>query len=57
MNNSIHILPKFKLSELNSYGKQFSKGALAKSTASKNLTQGIKASWSNNISIPQNIFR
>ena len=24
-NNSIHILPKFKLSEMNSYGKQYSK--------------------------------
>ena len=27
---SIHILPKFKLSEMNSYEKQFSKVALAK---------------------------
>ena len=44
MNNSIHILPKLKLSELNSYGKQFSKVALAKKQHRKNLTQAKKGS-------------
>jgi len=36
-NNSTHIFPQFKLSEMNSYGKQFSKAALAKKQQPSNF--------------------